>query len=133
MPRGKGNLGRTYRLDWRPSPYLRSHSRVNLEASPEITRTQVRSQPFDIQIEGWNPQVSPHTSSVSVTKPSLSSERFSEDLSSSSPSSLYTFTSSVEARSSPPLELTCGMVKSSWSFDVAGSERARILSGPLQV
>ena len=52
----------------------------------------------------------PPTSSVSVTSSCLSSKRFSDDRFSSSPSSLYTFTSSVEVKSSPPLEFTCGMV-----------------------
>ena len=66
--------------------------------------------------EGWlpfDPFVHTHTSSVSVTNPNLSSDRFSDDRFSSSPSSLYTLTSSFEKKSSEPLEFTCGIVKSS--------------------
>ena len=52
-----------------------------------------------------------HTCSVSVTNPIFSSDISSDVLCSScSPSSLYTFTSSGGARSSPPLELTWGIL-----------------------
>jgi len=51
-----------------------------------------------------------HTSSVSVTSPNFSSDRISDDLFSSSPSSLYTLISSVDARSSEhSTEQACGM------------------------
>jgi len=59
------------------------------------------------------------TSSVSVTSPILSSDRFSDERCSSSPSSLYTFTSSAEAKSSP----ACGIC--GWQTPIEPCQKQR--------